>query len=648
MEVLSHGTRKVRITYVRIGYVVILIFLLCIIYGQLYNHEFLNLDDHIYVTENQQVINGLSLAGIGWAFSTFHAEFWHPLTWISLMLDTTIHGVVPAGYLLSNAILHLCNSFLVFWLLYSSTDKIHRSWLVALLFCVHPLHVESVAWISDRKDILCALYWLASLIAYVRFCRTRGKRDYLFSLVMAACAMLAKPMAMTIPLLMVLLDYWPLQRIGWIESSEVRKGWRDRFVLFTEKLPFLVLSFICGIVAIVAQSAGDGVISYLEYPIAARITNVFAALFDYLRKTLVPSDLAIFYPFSEQPEPAKIIAGVIMFVCSVGISLALRKNYRYAAWGWLWFLIALMPVIGVFKVGDFSIADRYMYMPMLGLLVIVVWGTADFLSSQHVSKVIPIGTAVLVVLVFTTVSFLQVSYWQNSESLYRRTIAVYPESYMAHFGLAKDLAQKGNQEEALYHFDRAADLAPERVLFRATSARYMAYNGRLDDALTEVKRGLSVIPNSATLNYLQGIMSAERENASAAVNSLIHALLILAEKTTSLEESKWISSEDTRDFRISYLKTLRAIYSSEDRATMEAVLASDPSNLPVRIFIAMQLIAHGSDQDQAQDALEYLYVGQEQSWFRTAYSKGIEWWSSQFPPGSLEALALDRERQNRR
>src|SRR5947208_1538477 len=373
------------------------------IYEQLIVHQFITLDDPTYIQENPLVNRGVTLAGLAWAFSTFHATNWHPLTWISHMIDCQLFGTNAGRHLLVNALIHLANTLLVFWFLLRTTHARWLSALVAALFALHPLHVESVAWASERKDTLSTFLGLLSLIAYVRYTEAPSIGRYAWVAITLGLGLLAKPMLVTWPLVMLLLDYWPLRRF---QKSEVR---RQRSVvrgLVIEKIPLFVLVAASAVVTSVAQSHAGAVRTFTDCPLTLRLSNALVSYAKYVLLAFWPNDLAVYYPFPGAGIPAWQIIGAALLL--IGITafcfFQSRKHSGYLIVGWLWFLGTLVPVIGLVQVGGQTMADRYFYIPSIGLFIALVFGLADMAERRRVAPWIgaAIANAVLVILATLT------------------------------------------------------------------------------------------------------------------------------------------------------------------------------------------------------------------------------------------------------
>src|SRR5438067_8041044 len=385
------------------------------IYAQLIGHRFIHLDDPAYITENSMVNRGVTLDGLAWAFTTFHVGYWHPLTWIAHMIDSQLFGMFAGGHLLVNALFHVADTLLIFWFLFRTTHARWSSALVAGLFALHPLHVESVAWACELKSTLSTFFGLLSLIAYARYAEAPSIRRYAWVAIMLAFGLLAKPMLVTWPFVMLLLDYWPLRRScshGPVARanrdapqgrgySAFAQTWRG---LVVEKLPLFVLVTASAVVTTISASRNGAVLTLRE-PIALRLSNALVSYANYLRHAFWPNDLAVYYPFPEAGIPAwQIIGAALLLIGITGFCFFQRKIRPYLIVGWLWFLGTLVPVIGLLQAGGQTMADRYFYIPSIGLFIAIVFGLTDIARSWRVAPSLSAAIALVVLLTFATLT----------------------------------------------------------------------------------------------------------------------------------------------------------------------------------------------------------------------------------------------------
>jgi len=424
-----------------------------LVYTPVLDADFTHFDDKRYVTANPMVHAGLSLESVRWAFFTNYLSNWHPLTWVSLMTDYEIAGLNRQVFHLTNLLLHIANSALLFLALRSMTGAVWRSWFVAALFALHPLHVESVAWVAERKDVLSTFFLMLTIWAYVSYSRRPGLVRFWIVVLLFALGLMSKSMLVSAPILLSLLDYWPLSRL--------RGGKLTLWKLATDKAPLFGLSVALCAVTMYTQRGGGAVVPLGELGILARIGNAVISCAAYLRKAFVPTDLCCFYPHPHDSIPWAIVA-VSAAVCA-GISLAafrLRRSAPYFAMGWLWYLISLLPVIGFVQVGRQAMADRYTYIPLIGIFAAVTWGAADVLSrfGSRSRSSAALGSAVLCALGVTTV--VQTGYWRNDISLFTRALRVTRNNFVAHYNLGYVFETQGRAMQAAEHYENAIKIQP--------------------------------------------------------------------------------------------------------------------------------------------------------------------------------------------
>jgi tetratricopeptide (TPR) repeat protein len=440
-----------------------------ILYWNVQNFEFIILDDPAYVYSNPIVQNGLSLKGLKWTFESFdyNTANWHPLTWLSLMIDMQLYGLNAGGYHWTNLFFHIANTVLLFIVFHYMTKTVRQSALVALLFAVHPLHVESVAWVSSRKDVLSTMFWLFAIWSYLRYTKHPSWKYYCLTLLFFACGLMAKPMVVTLPFVLILLDYWPLNRLKQKESDNnlimpgVISSNKTVPYLFLEKTPFFILSVISSVITYIAQQSGEAVQSLTNLPLTFRIANSFVAYLTYITKTVWPHNLAVFYPLPEAWPLWHILLAVIFVISITVIVILFSKSKPYIFTGWFWFTGTLIPVIGLVQVGSQSMADRYTYIPLVGLFIIIIWGVTDVINNK---KLLTIYLHLIITPVITTLmlmSWLQIQYWENSMTVFKRAISITRNNYIAHDGMGVVLRMAGDLDRAEHHFKEALHIRPK-------------------------------------------------------------------------------------------------------------------------------------------------------------------------------------------
>jgi Flp pilus assembly protein TadD len=486
--------------------------LVAIIYGQVRTHQFIDFDDPLYVSANEQVLRGLTWSGVRWAFTHIHAGYWLPLTWISHMIDVQLFGRDAGAHLLMNVALHAINCALLFLLLRLATAAVWRSAIVAALFAVHPLHAESVAWISERKDTLSTLFFLLALLAYTRYIRSASRSAYVASVVALAFGLMAKPMLVTAPFILLLLDYWPFDRFQRPNISR----------LLIEKVPFAAAVLGAIVATLLAQHEGMAATTAISLP--ARLANAAISYVRYIAKTLWPSGLAVIYPFPTNINSAAAVACAVLIIAVTVVVILLRGSFPWLFVGWLWFAGALIPVIGIVQVGLQAMADRFTYIPHIGLFIAIVWGIAHAVERLPRLRPIAAGIAGAVVLAFAVVSCVQVRYWANSISLFEHALAVTsPANKLAHVDLGAALLDAGEYEAAESHYRQAEGFQPAETVYIGLSLAFLG-EGKLDAAADAARRAVAANPNSAAAASTLGSAELARGDLPEARRALARSL----------------------------------------------------------------------------------------------------------------------------
>ena len=530
---LNIGSNK----QILIVYVLLMVATLAV-FWQVNQFDFINLDDPVYVTENKSIQSGITSNGVQWAFSTTYAQFWHPLTWLSLMFDYQLYGLNAGGYHLTNLILHLMSMLLLFWLFNRMTGAIWRSAFVAALFALHPLHVESVAWIAERKDVLSAFFWMLTLCLYVYYTEKPVTKRYLLVLLCFACGLMSKSMIVTLPLVIILLDYWPLDRLqsqkigtnitekvpistnSGRKKTKTKKGaLKENIYLPTdqklseakiagiitlwqikEKIPFFILSAVFSILTLYAQYKP----SFKGFPLSSRIANAPVSFVTYLEKTFWPHDLAIFYPFTDQLPAWQILGATLLIIVISTAVIVTVKRMPYLFVGWLWYAITLLPVIGIVQVGNHAMADRYTYLPLIGISIMLAWGIPSLIKREETRKTVlfPAGLVFLAILSFLT--WQQCGYWKNSIVLFEHALQITKNVDLAHYNLGVALSGKGRNNEAIYHYNKAISIKP--AFANAYNNRGNSYDelGQHQQAIEDYNKAIDLDPNNIKIYNNRG------------------------------------------------------------------------------------------------------------------------------------------------
>ncbi|MCJ7778701.1 MAG: tetratricopeptide repeat protein, partial [Sedimentisphaerales bacterium] len=499
------------------------------VFYQVCTHDFVNCDDPGYIYNNPNIQAGITLKAIEWAFTTGYACFWHPLTWLSHMLDWQLFGSNPAGHHLTNLIFHIANTLLLFVVLKQMTGAMWQSAFVAALFALHPLHVESVAWVAERKDVLSIFFWLLTMWAYVRFANHPKITSYLMVVVLFALGLMAKPMLVTLPFVLLLLDYWPLERFNAVISPKRKKVSKKYSLayLFIEKIPLFAMVLASCIVALIAQKKGGAIHTGENYTFLIRLANASISYLQYIIKMIWPTRLAFFYPHPGQNVSIlyAAISGIFLLTITTSI-LRFAKERRYLVTGWLWYLGTLVPVIGFVQVGEHAMADRYSYITLTGLFIIIAWGLPDLLAKWRYKKIVLTLSALLIILAMTICTHLQLRYWRNSLTLFQRALDVTKDNYMAHFCIAKPLRKQGRLDEAIYHYSEVIRLRPDHFDAQITLAYALRDTGRLDEAIREYRKCLQMEPNDPNALNGLGVTLGQQGKLDQAVKCFTEALRI--------------------------------------------------------------------------------------------------------------------------
>ena len=496
-------------------------------FWQVRNNDFVNFDDPRCTTENLHIQGGLNLEFLKWAFTTSHAGYWQPLTWLSFAMDYQLFGLKPGGYHIVNLLLHTVNSLLLFLIFNRMTHALWKSAFVAALFALHPIHVESVAWIAERKDVLSAFFWMLTTGAYVLYAEKPGVKKYLLVIVFFSFGLMAKPMLVTLPCVLLLLDYWPLGRLRFNHSldvpkiseskkekkrarkiSEAARGKEatllDRFQLLQwlwpvirEKIPFFALSAISSIVTAIGQQKVGAMESLEILPIGARIGNALISYIRYIGMTIYPHGLAVFYPHGGTPSAWEVFLAAVFLLIVTLLIIRWAAKMPYLAMGWLWYLGTLVPVIGIVQVGMQSMADRYAYIPVIGLFVAAAWAVPDITKNWRYRQYILTSGAVIVLSALMFSTWKQVKYWQNSITLFEHAIQVTDNNYLAHNNLGVALSDAGKRKEAVAHYREAIRIKPSYENAYFNLGNNLSTQGRTDEAIVCYQEALRLRPNYA-------------------------------------------------------------------------------------------------------------------------------------------------------
>lgn len=568
--------------------------LVCVvIYGQTVNFDFINTDDVYYVYENAMVLSGVNRDSLYWAFTAFHSANWHPLTWISHQLDVTLFGLNPGAHHATNIIFHMLNSFLAFIVFQRMTGDFWKSAFVATLFAVYPTHVESVAWVSERKDVLSTMFWLLTMLAYVSYSESKDTSidkvvflKYLAVIVLFALGLMSKPMLVTLPFVLLLCDYWPLKRL---------KKLADLRNLILEKLPMFVLTVISSYITLIAQKSGGAVDQSLS--LEFRLMNSVISYATYVLMLFYPVNLGLQYPYRRVINTEIFAASLVFLLIITAFCLWQWKKRKYLIVGWFWFLGTLVPVIGIVQVGAQAMADRYTYIPYFGLFIALIWGIGEIAERFNLQKAV-VTAGFLVVLILSVLSYRQASYWRNSETLYRHSLSVVGESFLLAYNLCLVLARQDR-------LDEAEDFCRKAIAWNREYPQ--AYNGlgiikmikkEYEEAVNYFYTALSIEPMEplTRLNYARALEKVgrtdEAENQMHIVEQVLERYSYNLDLVVFLKACKELINEYTKNNQPE--KILR-VY--------EIALRRLPGNYELRANYALAL-AENNQHEEARRQIE--------------------------------------------
>ncbi len=526
--------KKLRLEYI---ICLILVAIILAAYWQLPTHGFLNLDDNRYITQNEHVKAGVNWQTITWAFNFENFAYWHPVTWMSHMLFFQLFGMNPAMHHMMNLFLHIANSLLLFLVFKRMTGEIWQSAFVAALFALHPLNVESVAWASELKNVLSTFFWMATLFWYVRYVERPGFYRYLIMLLVFALGLMAKPMLVTLPFVLLLLDYWPLNRLKFYQSAGVEHGFfqpaatennpSSVLALILEKIPFLFLSAVCMFLSNLSVQRQSVVISTTLVPMKLRIANAVISYVGYIKKVVWPYHLGVFYPFPRAIPLWQVIAAGLFLLFLTFWAFRLIKRSPYLAVGWLWFIGTLIPAIGLVQAGLWpSMADRFAYVPAIGLFIGIAWGVPDLLGRWGRKKWLLAPIAAALILTFTVATHLQNRYWADNITLFRHALEVTNKNAIAHEKLGEALFAKGKTDKAVRQYREALRIAPNLIGANLNLGVILREEGKYDKAIEHFSKVIHTDANSVDARYEIAVTKEKQGDFNAAIRYFVAALRI--------------------------------------------------------------------------------------------------------------------------
>ena len=537
--------------HLRIAIVLLLVIATLSVFWQIQNNKFVNYDDETYITKNSHVRTGMRFENVTWAFASMYASNWHPLTWLSHMLDCQIYGLNPKGHHLNNLLLHIANTLLLFFVLNRMTGAFWRSIFVAALFALHPLHVESVAWAAERKDVLSTFFCMLTIWAYARYVELPCLNRYLPCLLFFALGLMSKAMLVTLPFVLLLLDYWPLRRFNFIMSpnSTIRQTpnrcasfspfipnpsiprfenytTQPIFSLLIEKVPFFVFSITSSIVTVLAQYSCGTIIALNSLPLKMRIANAFVSYVNYIAKMIWPFHLAVLYPYQGIPPLWHVFGSVLLLFAVTLLALKTLRLHSYFFVGWLWYLGTLFPVIGLVQTGAQTMADRYTYIPLVGLFIIIVWGLHFLFQGLRYHRILLCILGVLALFSIMICTWIQVKYWKNSITLFEHTLEITSNNQIAHQHLGTALGQEGRFAESAKHFLEALRINPGSANIHNNLAVSLAHQGKYEDVIEHYRQSLRIMPDSLITNINLGLMLSHQGRFAEAIRHYSKAIEI--------------------------------------------------------------------------------------------------------------------------
>lgn len=511
-------------------YSILVVFMLIIltlgVYWSVQNYEFTNFDDPVYVTQNSHVQSGITLDGFCWAFSTKYFGLWNPLVWLSFMFDYQLFGFNAGGYHWTNVIFHIFNTVLLFFVFRNLTGSIWRSAFVAALFAIHPINVESVAWIAERKNVLSTFFWMLTMLSYVWYVKQPNWKRYLPVFISFALGLMSKSMLVTLPFVLLLLDYWPLNRTAINTQKEkniqatLKRGKEKLSFLILEKVPLFILSAVSIHITIqlpqlsqlkqLTQSAGTIDIIFMQ-----RINNAIFSYAMYLKKLFWPTDLSIHYMYFNVPLWQMFLSAIFLIIITFLVCKYLKK-YPYLPVGWFWYLGTLVPVIGIFQIGEHTMADRYAYVPFIGLFVIIAWGAEQISSKNILLKKLFICASALTIVILTVATYHQIKLWTNTITLFEDALKKDPNNYVANLVMGHEMAHKDENEKALYYVDMALKANPKLYIAYTNKAIFLKKMGKRYEAFKSLEKALQLNKFAVEPNYTLGTFYWEDHNLDKA------------------------------------------------------------------------------------------------------------------------------------
>ncbi|MFC1825834.1 tetratricopeptide repeat protein [Thermodesulfobacteriota bacterium] len=559
------------------------------VFWQVQHFDFVNFDDNDYIYENRHVQKGVALESIAWAFTTTHVANWHPLTWLSHMLDCQLFGLNPGRHHLTNLLFHIANTLLLFAVFRKMTGGFWQSAFVSVLFALHPLHVESVAWVSERKDVLSTFFWMLTMWSYICYVEHPSMNRYLWIVLFFILGLMSKPMLVTLPFLLLLLDYWPLNRLQTNLSGTTGSSQQKSIALrlVWEKAPLFVLVAISSAVTFYAQKHGGAVASLDVIPLKARFANALVAYVKYIGKMIYPVKLAVLYPYPTIPPWWKITTACLFLTAISSMAIRTVRQRPYFIVGWLWYIGTLVPVIGLVQVGRQAMADRYTYVPLIGLFIIIAWGVPAVVARYEHSKKWLVALATVLVSILTATTWIQIGYWKNSVTLFEHALEHTNNNSVMQCSLGVALADQGRRTEAIRHYSESLRINPNYAKAHNNMGIALQEEGKMDEAFHHYAEALRVNPNSAKAHNNLGSALAHLGRMDEAIAHFSKALKINPD-----------DSKTHNNLGIALLKTGRV---AESISHYTAALRLNPDYAEAHMNLGIEL----NNQGRTNEAIEH-------------------------------------------
>jgi tetratricopeptide (TPR) repeat protein len=577
-------------------------FLICVffvlaisaVYWPVYNYDFVKYDDHVYVTENTNIQSGLNLKSLCWAFTAGYASNWHPVTWLSHILDYQLFGKWAGGHHLVNVLFHILNTLLLFHVLMRMTGATWPSAFVAAAFALHPLHVESVAWVAERKDVLSTFFWLLTMLVYVRYVRNPGFKWYLVTFVFFVLGLMSKPMLVTIPFVLLLLDYWPLER-------------KFSRRLLIEKIPFFICSIVLCVITFLVQQNSSATVNIKALGLTIRVDNAIVSCFTYITKMIWPGRLAVFYPYPSGRSPTGAIVYVFLLVLVSICFISLARRYRFLAAGWFWYLGTLVPVIGLVQVGAQAMADRYTYMTLTGLFIIIAWSAKEFVPKWHYRNIVLTVLSIAAFVPLSLTSRQQLNYWKNSLTLFEHALRVTENNYMLLSNYANYLIDLGKFDQAIERANESLKIAPNYADAHNNLGLALINSGKVSAATEQFELAVKYKPNFTlahnnlaialykqdryedAINYFERVLKVEPDFPEGRLN--LGSALLKAGRTQQAIEQFRLVVKSKPDFPQAYYNLALALTEQgepeEAVSCYEQALEIKPDYIDARLKLAL-------------------------------------------------------------